>query len=405
MKDNSSDTLDISLSEIFNKNEKYTFLVGAGISNPSPTSLPLTSEIMKEFLGYLVPSEEKDYILQLNSLRFEQIIELVQKYLDKNLSFIDDFDKREPNLLHHFLATAIKNGYYVVTTNFDSMIEKALLKIVRIPDNVLPVITRKDFIAHSDPELEFSSGKFPLYKIHGSKTNYLTKESTKDSLVTTLTDLGKEGVDQTFSIAPFKKLAFSNLIQDRTLVVMGYSGGDDFDISPTLLELQNLSTIIWINHSKDDITPLNAVINRLKQNELTDDTNHSSIHSSEKLLVQIFRKAIRWERQIEIYIINVDTSLLIRQFLFDHLFPSNHCVEKTMNKLNGNISGSKSNPFTIKATPISDIDKYNIACWIYYDLNEIKLGQRNAQMGLSLSKKERAGLGKLDRCISGKAAL
>ena len=62
--------------------------------------------------------------------------------------------------------------------------------------------------------------------------------------------LGREREEgKTFAIEPFKKPALNNLVNKRTLIVMGYSGTDDFDIGPALHEIKNLKRLIWIDHS------------------------------------------------------------------------------------------------------------------------------------------------------------
>ena len=58
----------------------------------------------------------------------------------------------------------------------------------------------------------------------------------------------KEG-ENVFQVEPFKRELFINISNGRSLVVMGYSGSDDFDIVPTLKVLKNVQNIIWINYS------------------------------------------------------------------------------------------------------------------------------------------------------------
>lgn len=383
MQDNSFDSSNISLDEIFHQNEKYTFIVGAGISMAPPTFLPSANKLIHNFFDHMIPSEEREHINKLHSLRFEKIIELVQDHIDKELSFLGDFDDREPNLLHHFLATAIMNGHYVITTNFDCMIEKTLSEKVDDISTILPVITKEDFSNHSDPDLEVRSGKYPIYKIHGSKINFITKESTKESLVTTISALGREGEEKTFSIAPYKKLAFNNLICGRTLIVMGYSGGDEFDISPSLLELQELSSIIWITHT-DKIACHNAKIRVFREKHFF-NKNTSFSTTSEKLFFELLYEANKWGRHLLIYDLQVDTSLLIEEYLFSRLFPSDSSLTTLKNKLN--IDESEAEPYIINLNPISDIIKYDVACWIYFDLNETRSTYRCAKNGLNLSKR------------------
>ncbi|MBY9008894.1 MAG: hypothetical protein KGD74_03400 [Candidatus Lokiarchaeota archaeon] len=55
-----------------------------------------------------------------------------------------------------------------------------------------------------------------------------------------------------FQVEPFKRPLFDNISNNRTLVVMGYSGSDDFDIVPTLRVLEHIQDLIWINYVPDD---------------------------------------------------------------------------------------------------------------------------------------------------------
>ena len=63
--------------------------------------------------------------------------------------------------------------------------------------------------------------------------------------------LNKEGLN-IFQIEPFKRDLFDNISKNRSLIVIGYSGNDDFDIVPTLKVLKNLRNIVWIDYIYDD---------------------------------------------------------------------------------------------------------------------------------------------------------
>jgi hypothetical protein len=41
------------------------------------------------------------------------------------------------------------------------------------------------------------------------------------------------------------------LIEDRPLIVLGYSGRDDFDILPALLNVQRTAPGLWVVHERD----------------------------------------------------------------------------------------------------------------------------------------------------------
>ncbi|MFX1532853.1 MAG: SIR2 family protein [Promethearchaeota archaeon] len=175
--------IKVKIEDIFSLEAKYTFLVGAGISMENPSGLASARELGANLLKLCVPSEEVDRILQLESLRYELIVELVQKYFDPELKIMNYFEQfKLPNILHLFLANAIRNGSYVITTNFDYLIEYALIEIVGDKTQIVPVITRQNFIDNSNPQILLDDGKYPVFKLHGSKRNIITNEETANSI-------------------------------------------------------------------------------------------------------------------------------------------------------------------------------------------------------------------------------
>ena len=98
----------IKLEELFSKNGNYTMFAGAGISMDSPSNLLSAKQIVKYLIEICCPLEESDKILSLNNLRYELIIEGIQKYFDKDLQFMNFFDFFErPNLIHYFLENFV----------------------------------------------------------------------------------------------------------------------------------------------------------------------------------------------------------------------------------------------------------------------------------------------------------
>lgn len=243
---------NLKINDLITPDAKLTFLVGAGCSVDSPSCLPAGRTMMEAIIDYTCAESEIEKIKKLEGLRFEQLVEIVRDQLDKKLRIIDYYGQCDkPNLQHFFLAEMIKNGHFVMTTNFDFLIENALQNSGASNEQIVPVITREDFETFQDPDELFEQGKKTIYKVHGSTKNKITGEDTRNYLVATIQAFGsnKEG-ENVFQLESFKQPAFINLTKDRSLVVMGYSGSDDFDIVPTLKVL-NIPTIIWINFSKD----------------------------------------------------------------------------------------------------------------------------------------------------------
>ena len=233
--------------------ENLVFLVGAGISIDFPTNLLPATQFISNLLYLCAPEEEIENLIELKSLRYEMIAEIIQRYIDYNLEFMNYFDLiTQPNLNHFFFANIIKNGHAIYTTNFDYLIEFALKEIVDKDKilNIIPVITKTDFTTYKNPFGTFQNGKYPLYKLHGAKRNIITNIKTTESLVTTMSAFGKG--NKFLSLESYKKASFIETCNDNILIVMGYSGRDDFDIAPMLRQLHNIKRIIWIEHQSND---------------------------------------------------------------------------------------------------------------------------------------------------------
>ena len=253
------------LQSLFPADGNYTFLAGAGISMDPPTNLPSAREISRILVRLCTPEHYADELIGLDSFKYEQVIEHVQEFFDEDLCFLDYFDiVKRPNAIHLFLAQMIIQGHYVVTTNFDYVIEHALkgLAAKNADDKIVPVLTKRDFNRYEDPATLVEAGRYPIYKIHGSKKNIITDETTVESVITTISALGRNREKgKTFAIEPFKRPAMINLLKGRILVVMGYSGTDHFDIAPLLVSFRDYKRIIWIDHApqrntQDSDTPM-----------------------------------------------------------------------------------------------------------------------------------------------------
>ncbi|TFF87680.1 MAG: tetratricopeptide repeat protein, partial [Promethearchaeota archaeon] len=373
---------DKSISSIFANREKFTFLAGAGISMDAPSNLPSARQIIRTLLEYISPDEEINNILQLDMLRYELIVEILQEVWDTELIFMDYFDLiTEPNILHLFLANAIKHHHYVVTTNFDYLIEHALDRILNKSDNekFFPIITKEDFLTYKNPEKLFIEKKYPLYKIHGSKINRSTGENTIDSLVTTIKDLGKDRAKgETFAIEPYKKPAINKLMKNRTLVVMGYSGSDDFDIGLVLKEIPDLNKLIWIEHVSTDQISCFRVIHNKNLKNLENLKNDSQIPKSILLLTEI-----RSDVDFEVYYIKANTATLLENELWKVLFPNENIIHPKKSYDIQKPPGFKDwAEKHFKNIPV--YDKYYFSARTYYELNQFQDVIRAAENGLNL---------------------
>lgn len=250
MKLNQLSFSEYELNEILNSSEanKLVLFVGAGFSKFSETELvkiPTWSELIIELKEDLDISEENDFlkIAQLYFLKYGQ-----HSYVKKIKSTIRDL---EPSLFHKQLFEL--NPHYIITTNWDELIEKTAQSLGLAYD-----------LVSSDVDLAQSHLDKKIIKMHGDfrKNNFVFKED--DYLQ----------YSQNFPlIENFVKGIFST----STVVFLGYSY-NDYDLkqivswvttiskaTPTKYLLQknhdDAQALYLRNHGISLLTPENTKIN------------------------------------------------------------------------------------------------------------------------------------------------
>ena len=372
-----------TFKELIEKSKNLTFLVGAGCSIDKPSCQPAGRSMMYDIINYVLPNSEIPKITEItnkNILRFESLVEVVRDNLDKDLVLIDYYEQcNKPNVQHFFLAEMIKQGHFVMTTNFDFLIEHALIQSNIPKDDIIPIITKDDFLKYSDPTDYLRNGKKMLIKIHGSTKNIITKKSTRDSLIATIQAFGsnKEGVN-VFQVEAHKYSLFEYITNNRTLIIMGYSGSDDFDIVPTLKVLKNIKNIVWINYTNE---PTNEnvlkIIKSSDEKEITSDTNSNENSNNDLKKVNDILQEIKDKNiHINIYRMDINTSIAAESVIG---------IPKNMNNENFSISPK----IWLKSHIIIDDEftKYYIAWKIYFDFGYYDDALRCAELCLLHSEK------------------
>ncbi|MBD3212279.1 MAG: tetratricopeptide repeat protein [Candidatus Lokiarchaeota archaeon] len=366
--------------EIIESSDKFTFLVGAGISMEYPSSVPSAKHLVESLARRCVPNEELHLILQKETLRYEVFVEVIQKYIDPSLRFLDFLETRKkPNLIHYFLAHIILDKNYVITTNFDYLIEYALINLLPVEERqrVNPIITKSQFLDFNEGEQMGNTTNYLLFKLHGSKKNVITGKNTSESLITTISSLGKDRKEgETFTIEPYKKSIVAKIIKDRVLIVLGYSGSDDFDITPFLKEFNQYKKIIWINH-----------IPKLEVNDI-EINNFSSNPNAEFTRQEKFLYEIKKKYNIETYFINVNTKEFISEILWKKLL-NTISIPKIENDKNSEFVDfnnwiDKVNEYKNKDM----ITRYKFVGYLYYSFSDWKNARRVWQKGLEKAKFE-----------------
>lgn len=221
-------------------------LAGAGISMDAPSNLPGAEQFLSGLFGAIsalpgqVSYAKIEKACTRGQLRFERIIAVMQNYFDLDLTIVDVFGLcRNPGYAHRLLFDMMQRGCTVCTTNFDSLIELAGKKS---GCDVYQAIAEDDYATVS-PEPS-------LYKLHGSCHRLAGDafEDTKETVCATLEAVGRQG--QNFSRSPNKRHFFTETLKNKDMLVVGYSGGDDFDIMPLLEAVPSEQKITWVEHTE-----------------------------------------------------------------------------------------------------------------------------------------------------------
>jgi len=175
----------------------------------------------------------------LQGLRFETFLEIIRNQFDNNLKIIEFFEQcNKPNIIHFFLAEMINKGHAVITTNFDFLIEHALIQSNNGKNHIYSVITEKDYKEFKNIFEYLNTGKKYLFKIHGSMKDILAERDTREYFLSLIKKIGSYKSEfDLFFIEPYKGVLLNKLLNNAILILLGYSGQNDFDIIPILKDL------------------------------------------------------------------------------------------------------------------------------------------------------------------------
>lgn len=248
-----NDVLRIAGLDNLKKGELCVF-AGAGISFRS--GVPIVKRIKEYVIGKLCSDERERQSFLGNDMPFEVFIDILFKaylppvsrhvppddkqrgevfrllteslYLlmggsnvEKHVDFFDLFNHESyvPNPNHYFIAEMLKDGVakFAVTTNFDLLIEQAYEEVTQQP---LPV-----YFPESDKDIDY---QFPcLFKLHGGCQAPATIQTTIDRIASNEAKRKcKQMIDYVFDSG-----------EHSTVMVLGYSFSDVFDISPAIEDI------------------------------------------------------------------------------------------------------------------------------------------------------------------------
>ncbi|AVB76291.1 SIR2 family protein [Methanococcus maripaludis] len=283
---------------------QLSFFVGSGISYDS--GLPSVNEFIKEILLKMVNQEDAERILK-KDIAFEVYMEFLN---NESAELLKVYDCGIPNSNHVLMAKLAKQGFLgsIYTTNFDELIEKAMIDE--------GMVENRDYkVYRTEKDLENSLNDeniLKIYKIHGCISNV-------DSLKHTIKNVANQN-----NLEIRAKVLEDMLYNDDSLIFMGYSFSDFYDINPIFKKCSNLEKkIAVVNHSKSDVSK-KEFLKSYDFHEVFMDTNEFV-----KTIWELYSENIggytdlsfknnEWKIKIKIWSKNVESRLknyVISQFL------------------------------------------------------------------------------------------
>lgn len=222
---------------------RLAILVGAGVSIAPPTRLPSAQVFLRYFYDLCLPEscDRELFVAAVPDLRFEAVIGIVQERFDPDLRILDLYSGGVPNRNHFCLAELARRGALIITTNFDTLIETAHGDAGSLAVRLQP----QDFE---------TSGKAgdgsEIWHLHGAVVNPQTGVDTRESITASIRDCWRSR--ELFEVSQAKGAALSRALAERDLLVVGYSGADDYDIAPALEKSASRQRVIWVQHTPQD---------------------------------------------------------------------------------------------------------------------------------------------------------
>jgi len=223
---NMEDLQNFLVSELKVSNHPMSFFVGAGISMPMPSGLPSAKSVITNVIEALCIEPGLDnYRRDLPNrvldagMNMEVLLEIIHHNCANLNALFSMFESNEPNLYHYFLARLIEANLVknVVTTNFDSLIEKASRVNLKVMAN--------------EPEHAMRNTR-SLFKIHGTVDR-------PDTMIAVLQQVSR-------GLGLNKRQLLKDTLEN-TCIVIGWSDYD-IDLTPSFFEAEK-GKLIWFHHA------------------------------------------------------------------------------------------------------------------------------------------------------------
>ena len=221
------------------QSKKLVIMCGSGVSSSPPSNLPLARELQEHILDKILGLQTcQRFVAKFKKVPLEAVIEVVERNSPQFLQALSLLlTSVQPNVDHYFMAALMAKGYLhtIMTTNFDTLLEKAL----SLQNLSFKVFSREEEFGDLDLTDLLSAS---VIKIHGTADDLTSIRSTLRLVAMPLrSDARRRALS----------LFFEGLQKD--VLILGYGATDEFDINPVLRSLKTTARIYQIHHSSENI--------------------------------------------------------------------------------------------------------------------------------------------------------
>lgn len=215
------------------KAKRVVLFCGAGISRDS--GLPLAAELSVQLLRQLPLTAKDRTRLLAAGLPFELILQTLTDSTESVDTLLETFSPGRPNTNHHLIARLVASRWVrsIVTTNFDLMLEQALEA-----SGLRRGLDFRVYLTERAMRRVRTDNKPTLIHLHGSLELTSSIAATLFAVASHDLHSGRRRVlRDTFGSTP-----------GRTVIVLGYSWSDTFDVSPVVRDLDHSAYMLLVSH-------------------------------------------------------------------------------------------------------------------------------------------------------------
>ena len=179
--------ISLKLDDLLDSKEELAYIIGPYCSTINPSGIPEINFIKRSIIEKFCSVAEIPKLNDLTNIKCECLLEILRNQIDPNLEILDFYNEfNTPNIIHSYVASLIRNGYLVMTTNHDSLIEQAYLDYFSQEKILQVMITEDDYKKFLISNEDLNDKNPILFKLKGCLKNAPKGEDTKNYLISNI---------------------------------------------------------------------------------------------------------------------------------------------------------------------------------------------------------------------------